>query len=207
MKEIDVYECGYNRLLKEYIFYGKCNKCGKSIKLSSKQEILAETVSCDNCGSDKTITKDKFVYNNAVYRLGRIHSQIVNDGNICEEWKEADKFKEWAFENGYKPWKNLYRYDEEGEYNPGNCYWSNDSRQSNYKLTCEKLDDVVKNIKCSVGNVETMMNSVNNIEFSMKSASDYDKELSKDVNNIVKYTYDIKDRLSKISDILDNIDL
>lgn len=40
---------------------------------------------------------------------------------VCEEWREAKNFVEWALENGYKKGLQLDRIDNNKGYSPDNC--------------------------------------------------------------------------------------
>lgn len=49
---------------------------------------------------------------------------------ICEEWrKSADRFIEWAIENGYELGLTIERYDTNKGYSPENCTFIPMSRQ------------------------------------------------------------------------------
>lgn len=75
---------------------------------------------------------------------------------ICNEWKDDfRKFKDWAVENGYADGLTIDRINNDGNYEPSNCRWSNfveqnNNRRSNKNITfngethnlkqwCEKL--------------------------------------------------------------------
>ena len=50
---------------------------------------------------------------------------------ICDEWNSFVKFGAWAISNGYKDNLTLDRIDNDGNYEPSNCRWSNWSEQMN----------------------------------------------------------------------------
>lgn len=40
---------------------------------------------------------------------------------VCAEWHDFQKYKEWAYKNGYSPDLEIDRIDNNGNYEPGNC--------------------------------------------------------------------------------------
>ena len=59
---------------------------------------------------------------------------------ICDEWNNYEKFKEWAYANGYDDRAQKYkctldRLNNDGDYSPSNCTWHNQTEQCNNKGT------------------------------------------------------------------------
>ena len=64
---------------------------------------------------------------------------------ICSEWDDFDKFREWAFANGYddsaKHGKcTLDRIDNDGMYSPDNCRWCSMKEQSQNKRDTIRIE-------------------------------------------------------------------
>lgn len=52
---------------------------------------------------------------------------------VCKEWDDLDngfeQFKKWAEENGYSPELSIDRIDNNGNYEPSNCRWTDNTTQ------------------------------------------------------------------------------
>lgn len=66
---------------------------------------------------------------------------------VCEEWQHVDKFREWAYNNGYKPGLTIDRIDPNGNYEPSNCRWVTMQEQS-YNKTDNHLITYKGETKC-----------------------------------------------------------
>lgn len=55
---------------------------------------------------------------------------------VCNEWKEFETFKKWAFSNGYANDLQLDRIDNNGNYEPSNCrFVTNQQNANNREMT------------------------------------------------------------------------
>lgn len=52
---------------------------------------------------------------------------------VCDEWKDYETFRTWAYENGYKEGLSIDRLYVDGDYEPQNCRWADDKQQANNK--------------------------------------------------------------------------
>ena len=52
--------------------------------------------------------------------------------SICDEWRyDFKSFYDWSMKNGYKPGLYIDRINNDGNYEPSNCRWTNMSVQAN----------------------------------------------------------------------------
>lgn len=58
---------------------------------------------------------------------------------VCKEWKDSyDDFHDWAISHGYNSSLSLDRIDPDGNYEPSNCRWANNTEQANNKTNSRK---------------------------------------------------------------------
>ena len=58
--------------------------------------------------------------------------------SVCDEWLGKDGFQnfyKWAMENGYDDTLSIDRISNDGNYEPGNCRWVDDTGQANNRRT------------------------------------------------------------------------
>ena len=71
------------------------------------------------------------------------HNYGARGIKMCDEWRTNFRsFQKWAYENGYSPGTDLSldRIDNDGDYCPENCRFTNKIVQSNNTRVCVKIE-------------------------------------------------------------------
>lgn len=78
---------------------------------------------------------------------------------VCDEWNNNyDNFKKWALNNDYKEFLSIDRIDNDGDYEPSNCRWTDMKTQSRnkrnninvfYKGKYRTISEIAEIEKCS----------------------------------------------------------
>ena len=55
--------------------------------------------------------------------------------SICDEWLNFDNFAKWALNNGYADNLSIDRTNNDGNYKPSNCRWTNNKQQCRNRRT------------------------------------------------------------------------
>lgn len=68
--------------------------------------------------------------------------------DVCEEWRDYTKFREWSLSNGYKEGLSLDRKDNSLGYSPDNCRWielkeQNSNKTNNRILTYRGISHTI----------------------------------------------------------------
>lgn len=137
-KWLCICDCGnFKEVYYESLRAGFTNSCG-----CLQKEVTSERFTTH--GKSKTL-----IYN--VYRgmLDRCYNKHVkryeNYGGrgikVCDEWyNNFQSFYTWAMNNGYKNGLSIDRINNDGDYEPSNCRWTNNktqarNRRSNRNIT------------------------------------------------------------------------
>ena len=120
----------------------KCGYCGNIWKACTYHITTGETKSC-GCIRGKSHTHN--MRNNRFYQTwSSMMQRCYNKARagfkhygargilVCEDWKDVIKFIEWA-EATYIEGMTLDRIDNDGNYEPNNCRWVDNSIQANNK--------------------------------------------------------------------------
>lgn len=120
----------------------KCD-CGKE-KIALGYDLThGRTVSCgcNNVGKIAPTRKDLTGMRFGTLTVESISEEKSIRGNlswncvcVCDEWLQPggfERFREWAFENGYNDNLSLDRIDNDGSYSPDNCRWITMKEQQN----------------------------------------------------------------------------
>lgn len=123
----------------------KCD-CGNTVTHTSNVLNFGQVKSCGCLVHEsgekrkKYNSRDRKLY----FRWSNIHGRCYNPNNaayknygargitMCDEWvDDFYAFRDWAIENGYDESLSLDRIDNNKEYSPENCRWTDDKTQSN----------------------------------------------------------------------------
>lgn len=117
-------ECGNERLVRERnLIIGACKSCGCHKKEQATKHGFYRTRLYD-CWA--TMIKRCELPNNKQY------PDYGGRGiTVCNEWHDSNKFIEWALANGYSDSLTIDRIENDGNYEPDNCRWTDRKTQAN----------------------------------------------------------------------------
>ena len=130
--------------------YWKCKcDCGAERVIGASGLISGQTKSCGCLKVEAAkIIQSKFIKKHGkrgtrLYNIWfKIKQRCFNKNNpafndyggrgigVCEEWKnDFQSFYNWAMENGYNEGLSIDRIDNDGNYEPSNCRWTDNKTQ------------------------------------------------------------------------------
>lgn len=134
----------------------KCD-CGNYKKVSSSDLRANKVKSCGCLWKENSLLRGKAAYKDgrSKERLYKIYqgmlTRCTNSNRedwkryggrgiaICEEWKDYEKFRDWALNNGYQENLTIDRINVNKGYSPGNCRWITLKEQARNKRNTVKL--------------------------------------------------------------------
>lgn len=137
----------------EALWVCKCD-CGERAIIRGNKLRTGHTKSC-GCLSKEVSGKTHRKHGMEGTRLYNIwinmKSRCKYEGNLefkdyggrgitfCKEWESFEPFMKWALENGYECTLSIDRIDNERNYEPSNCRWSDACTQQNNKRNNHRL--------------------------------------------------------------------
>lgn len=127
---------------------GKCAKrfeclcdCGKFCIVLKANLFSGHTKSCGCLFKKHNMSQSKLynLYRAIKTRCYNVNNERYNDYGgrgiiICDEWRnDFMAFYNWAMNNGYKEGLTIDRIDNDGNYEPSNCRWTDKMVQNNNK--------------------------------------------------------------------------
>ncbi len=181
------------------VFYVlECKNCGRiiDVRLDIKDNINNKVkCECENY-KESHIKLDS----NVDFKLKRTWKRLYND--MCSDWKESfDRFSDWAYSNGYKPWLNLVRKDNKKEYSEENCYFKL-NKLIYSKEYLDKMDSNRSKAVCLIGNINNRVGDICNNYTDLKDELSKLRESSEVDNSTVE---EIEKELKKINRTINKV--
>lgn len=137
VKDLGVLDVGTKQPIRFGIY--KCRVCGKEFKARTANIKSGNTKSC---GCNKYPTPNKYKFTSMYSSWDHMKQRCLTKTNdnyhryggrgitVCNNWLNFDTFSEWASQNGWKQGLSIDRIDNNGNYKPSNCRWTDQFTQS-----------------------------------------------------------------------------
>jgi len=224
----------YNLITKNIVVNVTCVKCGNKFNFEIKRKRDLKDIECNTCNKIdeesnlisynrgnkesyddtkldiSTQLEDKYIRE----KLRKIWLKMQNNKEkyLCDEWRDFEKFKEWADSNGYKPWKTLIVFDETVGYTPDNCSFQIDKRGiSDITESIAEKDNlslVVKKVKKLSYNIIELNVLLSDMDYILGDLLKSQK--IKNRENIADCLTGVKDclnRVNKFNKLIDGLEL
>ena len=176
-----VCDCGTRRVVSAHsLRRGRSQSCG-----CLQRDIVKRNSTKHGCVSAAKDSAEYKLYNVWRSMRGRCktptHQSYKDYGgrgiSVCKVWDDDfSTFYSWAIENGYAPGLSLDRIDNNGNYSPSNCRWTNHTVQcnntrNNHRITFNGETHTLKEWSDIVGiSQETLSGRINRYGWSIQDA-------------------------------------
>ena len=132
--------------------------CGKTKEIVSSNLMQGKTKSCGcyhrerateantiHGYSSRFVTKRIYtIWSKMLHRCqpSKANSKTYYDRGItvCEEWKDFETFKDWAYSHGYSDELSIDRINNDEGYRPDNCRWATPTTQARNRRTSRMIE-------------------------------------------------------------------
>ena len=132
---------------KNHLWLCQCD-CGNTI-IATQSHLKNGFVQYCGCSKKSRLTREDISLSGILASMKYRCSNLKDENycyygargiTVCEEWQHVDKFREWAYNNGYKLGLTIDRIDVNGNYEPSNCRWvtiqeQQHNKRSNHYIT------------------------------------------------------------------------
>lgn len=126
--------------------------CGNTVLIKTKTHLIRGRIKSCGCYNRDRITKHNSSYSDLYGVWHSMKNRCYNCNYrpyknygargivVCEQWKyNYQSFQDWALSHGYKKGLSLDRIDNNGNYCPDNCRWTDVKTQSQNRRTTKFL--------------------------------------------------------------------
>lgn len=170
-------DCGkLHKTLGKYLLNGDTTSCG-----CRRRRILAETTkrnTTHNMSETPIYTKWVSMKDRCMNPLNSAYSSYGGRGiKICDEWINSfENFYEWAISSGYSEGMTIDRINNNGNYEPANCRWTdlktqaNNTRRNHYLTYKGETKSLAEWAEIKKINYSTLRARINTYHWSVEKA-------------------------------------